>query len=394
MFIARGDLIILRILQAAVCALIPVMIYRSARLMKLGRLTGQLSALLYFFYAPALLISLDFLREGPLALVFIAILYFMALAQWTQKLKWFATAGAAAALCVLGRETLLIAALAPLLLCIRSKTTPELQWKAAACYLTALFIPILAIIAFNLAAYGNFRINIPFGNIEGINADTGNIIVLYLSNLPGRFCDFLSLYELPNSLSVYGHKEMIPFLSIFAIPFNLLAALAFIGAWQCRRSSLAVLTFVSICLFAGIMMHFEIFYRYRLPATPLIALLAGAGAMSLYRHWQQKRFRPLTLSLIFAVLFIALTWVNPDSRRTFNERAAVSRLMIENKRYAEAEKYLLKMADGGYASEVRPGVLLLVQRLFGEGEKAWAEDIASRFGLTIQQMPSDPPATP
>ena len=78
-------------------------------------------------------------------------------------------------------------------------------------------------------------------------------------------------------------------------------------------------------------------------------------------------------------VFIALTWVNPDSRRTFNERAAVSRLLIENKHYAKAEDYLWRMAGDGYAEQIRPGVILLVQRLLADGERARAEEVAGRF---------------
>lgn len=159
--------------------------------------------------------------------------------------------------------------------------------RAVLYYTAAVAGPVLAGAFFNLAAYGCFRVNIPLGHIDGINPDTDNILILYLTNLPGRFCDFLSLYELPNSLSVYAHKEMIPFLEVFAVPFNVLAALAFIGIWKNRRNGLAVLTFISICAFAGIMMHFPVFYRYRLPAVPLIAILAGAGVMALYRYRRQ-----------------------------------------------------------------------------------------------------------
>ena len=80
---------------------------------------------------------------------------------------------------------------------------------------------------------------------------------------------------------------MIPFLKVFAVPFHVLAALAFIGIWKNRCNGLAVLTFISICAFVGIMMHFPVFYRYRLPAVPLIAILAGAGVMALYRYRRQ-----------------------------------------------------------------------------------------------------------
>ncbi len=381
--VARENLIAMRILQAAVCALIPVVVYRTARLMRLGKHVGQISAFLYFFYAPALLISLDFLRAGPLALTFSLTVYFIALGCWTGKNRWFAFAGIFGALCVLGRETFLFVGMVPLLFCLFPKIRKSLSKKASAVYTAALLIPVLGVVVFHFVVYGTLRINIPLDNIDGVGEGTGNIFVLYMRHLSSRFFDFVSSYELPNSLSVYAHQEMIPFLGMFLVPFNVLVALWLIGLWYNRTNRLFLLTTGMVCVFVGTMMHFEIFYRYRIPVVPLIAILAGAGIMALYRWWRRREYWRLTLSLLFMTVFIAMTWVNPDSRRTFNERAAVSRLLIENKHYAKAEDYLWRMAGDGYAKQIRPGVILLVQRLLADGEKARAEEVAGRFNRVL-----------
>lgn len=59
--LASGDLVLMRIFQALLCALIPVFIYKLARLMLFGKNAALLSTFIYCFYGPALLISLDFL---------------------------------------------------------------------------------------------------------------------------------------------------------------------------------------------------------------------------------------------------------------------------------------------------------------------------------------------
>lgn len=386
MAVCRGHLVMMRVLQAAVAAWTPVLIYRSARLMKLGRSTAQIAAFFYFFYAPGLLISLDFLRASLLGLAFICLVYFILLGWRSGRCGWFAVAGVTAAMCILGRETFLVVVVAPLLFYWSPEVRKRLGWKTLACYGVGGVVPVLGVMVFNEVVYGSFQpipnnVDIIMRFYHGNDAvgNLGTALISMFRRIPVQACNFLSMYEVPNSLSVYAHTELIPFLRIFLMPFNILAALAFVGTWYFRRNRLVLMVFLLVCTFAGSLSFFEIFYRFRIPVMPLIAILAGAGVMALYRWWRRREYRVLALSLLFMTVFIALTWVNPDSRRTFNERAAVSRLLIENKHYAKAEDYLWRMAGDGYAEQIRPGVILLVQRLLADGERARAEEVAGRF---------------
>ena len=84
-FISQGSLVLMRLLQAALCALIPVMIYKTGRKIGLAREASQFSSLIYCFYGAAALISLDFLREAPLALCFILFTYLLVSGVLSQK---------------------------------------------------------------------------------------------------------------------------------------------------------------------------------------------------------------------------------------------------------------------------------------------------------------------
>ena len=382
--VTGGSLILMRILQLAVCSLIPVFIYRSARLLGLGRAAGQFGALCYLFYGPAMLISLDFLRAAPLALLFLLFFHLLLLGWRFRSWQYFAAAGGMGALCILGREN--FAAVVPVVLAawLLPAFRERAGWRSAAWYAAALFLPVLAVMLFNLALYGSF---------QPVPGNAGNVFAFYhgsetirhfsslaatlFRSVPVQFCSFLSSYELENSLSFYAHRELIVFLRVFLLPFHLLLALAFVGVWRYRRNGGVRTAFLLAALYAGSLLFFTMFYRFRIPAVPLIALLAGAGIAALTGWWKARNMRALAAVALSGALFLLLTSVTPDSRRSFAERAAVSRILIEQKRFREAESYLAKMARDGH--DIRAGALLLAQRLAASGDSAWARVVVERF---------------
>ncbi|MDR0933346.1 MAG: hypothetical protein LBM70_10070 [Victivallales bacterium] len=167
------------------------------------------------------------------------------------------------------------------------------------------------------------------------------------------------------------------FLRIFILPFNLLLVLAVIGVWRYRKNQAILGVFVLSVLYAGSLLFFTMFYRFRIPDVPLMALLAGTGVAALNDWWKKRDIRTLMIVVISSPLFLYYSSVSPDSRRRFNERATVARLLIENRRFGEAESYLEKMAQDGH--DVRAGAFLLIQRLISTGDSVWAQTVAERF---------------
>lgn len=392
-----GSPVGMRIGQALLCALIPVMIERTGRLMLIGRNAARIAALLYVFYAPALLISLDFLRAAPLGLVFLCFLYALLRGCRRNAPGWFAAAGIAAAGCVLGRENFGPVIFLPLLFLLFPAVRRRISVKkAAGCYLAAAVIPVLAVMVFNAIRYDSFQ-PVPgnAGNVmkfyygESTLRDLGQAAAAVARTVPVQLGNFLSSYELPNSLSVYAHREVLPFLKIFGIPFNFLIAAACVGCFGFRRNRGVLLAALLVCGYAASLLFFTMFYRFRIPAVPLLALLAGAGIWTGYRWIRRRNFRALAAGCGFLLLFLGLTAVDPDSRRSFAERAAVSRLLIDSWRFAEAEAYLKKMKNDGF--EVRPGAKLLIRGLLENGEEKRAAENAIWFFPELQQRkPSGP----
>ena len=377
--LSGGRLWLMRLLQLAVAALIPGIVFRTARILRCGRGPSFAAGLLPCFYAPLVLISLDFLRAAPLALAFallahtLAAFFFPLPRSPRRQRRLPIAAGICAALCALGRENFLALLPIPLLF---------LRRRDALRYLGALFFPLAAVLCFNLLRYGSFQL---------VPGNAGNILSYYgggsggsfaaLKNLvaaiPGHFADFCSSFEQPNSLSVYAHREIIPFLQLLAVPFPLLLTLGSLGAILRRRERAFQAIALMALFYLGSMLFFTVFYRFRIPLVPLLAILAAGVAAPLKRRLRQRSYpAPAAIAAVLTALNLLL-WVDPEPRRTESEHAAVARLLIDNGRFAEAEAYLVRMMARGEAAG--PGVNLLLREMLRAGEAQQAEAVARRF---------------
>ncbi len=379
-----GNLVAMRVLQAVLTALIPVFVYRLGRRLRLGRMPAQLGALCYLFYAPALLISVDFLRAAPLALSFLLYADLLLSGFYRKSTPRLLLAGLMGGLCILGRENFAAVVFLPLFLLFLPKVRRRIGFRRAGGVALLLLLPALAASLFNGVLYGSF---------QPLPGNSGNIMRFYhgeeaahsfrmaaeslLAAVPRQFAAFLSSYELPNSLSVYAHRELIPFLRVFPLTFNLLTGLALLGVWRCRRNPAVWLLSLLILAYMGSMLFFTVFYRFRIPAVPLLAVLAGGGLGSLLEYASKQRWKPFAFALLFLAVYFAVTYVPPDSRRTVEERGTVARVLTLNERYLEAEEYIARMQRDGL--DMRPDALFLAHRLHQAGETARAREVAERF---------------
>lgn len=75
--VTGGKLVLMRLIQICLCALMPVVIFKLCRLLRCNYISSQVAALIYCFYGPAILVSMGILRAGPLALCFISFIYLL-----------------------------------------------------------------------------------------------------------------------------------------------------------------------------------------------------------------------------------------------------------------------------------------------------------------------------
>jgi 4-amino-4-deoxy-L-arabinose transferase-like glycosyltransferase len=345
--VSQGNLVVMRALQALLCALIPVIIYRVGIKLRTGRPAAQLAAVLYCFYGPALLVSLDFLREAPLGLCFIVMTYFLISAFYRKNIREYMIAGALAGLCILGRENFIPVVFVPVALLLLKDVRKYFKLKYAAGYIGAMALLVMPVLFYNYLKFDHFAIipghvNNVIGAYHGEQAvkSTSFAAESILRNIPVQLAKYVSSFEIANSLSVYSHREIIDFFKIFLIPFNLLIALAITASAYKFRNRGVILLVLLIAGYVCSMVFFEMFYRFRVPTVPLLCVLAGVGIAFIISNFECKNYiRAGTALLLTAIIFIP-TWRNSDKLRPPGERRSTAAVLIQNERYAAAEDYI------------------------------------------------------
>lgn len=378
--LSQGNLIIMRLLQAALCALTPVLIYKLSRRLRFDRESSQTGALLYCFYGAAALISLSFLRAGPLAFCYILFAYAMVNAFFKRTVFYYLLAGFAAALCVLGRENFVPVVFAPLLMLFFRDIRGKIKKQYIFAYFSGMLILIAPFSIYNFIRFQSFAI-IPgaFENIFTIfHADRTSRATLstplfhsIFVNLPVQLLKFMSSYEIPNSLSFYAHKEVIDFMAIFIIPFNLLLGVAMTAVFLFKKNKGILFLALSVAAYCGSLLFFDMLYRYRVPVSPLVSLLAGLGIVGIFRR--RPVFYKMAAPLAFVLLFFFLTYSSPNRIRLKSERLSVAKLLIINKQYTKAENYIKKLDDDSIDTD--QVFYMLVESLLKEGENQRANYI-------------------
>lgn len=367
-FISRGDLVIMRILQAAICALIPVMIYKLSVRIRLGRNAAIISSLTYCFYAPAALISLDFLRAGPLSLCFISSVFFLIKAYMTRNSHLYLLGGMLTGTCILGRENFIPVVVVSFACCAIPLIRKRLKTLHVMDYFIGIVAVVLPVTTYNYLVHGSFSI-IPgaLNNIMGVFygkevvAKGGHILLdKIFKNIPVQCQKFLSSYEIPNSLSVYAHKELIDFLNVLCLPFNLIIAFAMLSVCMMGKKRGLIFVALAVMAYVASISCFDMLYRYRIPCVPLLCCLAGAGISFVMMKNNKGVIRIISVIAVLLILFI--TYENPNKMRPASERIAVAIALVETGRLEKAESYLDKLSIDSIDTRVLRIRLIEAQR--------------------------------
>ena len=370
---SSGKLFVMTMLQGIMCALIPPVIYKLCRAIRMNRRSSALSALLYCFYGPASLLSLALLRAVPLSLCFALTALFIVRGFTGKSSVKYLIAGVFAGMCMLGRENFIPVVYAPLALLIFKDIRHYFRWKHLAWYSVAVLLTIAPAIIYNTILYSSPSI-VP-GHLDNIFTDhhreargLSEMVTSVIRKLPIQFNRFVSSYELDNSVSFYAHRDIIPFMNILFIPYNALLALAVVALiWIKKLNRGRLLIAVLIAAYIVSMLPFDVYYRYRIPLVPLLAVLAGAGFECIISG---KKLLTRLMTILVALLIFCMTWTTPGKLRRHNERYAVADILINNKAFDRAEKYMDELDRDGVPSRTPRLRLVRALVLNGQFEKA------------------------
>ena len=153
-----------------------------------------------------------------------------------------------------------------------------------------------------------------------------------------------------------------------SLPITLLFALCFAAAYSRKRS-----IYLILLLIAGYfrsLVFCEIYYRFRIPALPLLCMAGGAGVMQLSVLFKKRS--KLAFVFLLPVLIAFTLWLDmtPEKLIQKSEREATVRFFLDRKQYAKAGELLLKYRTCGVASP--PGERFLLGLLVRDGKQTEA----------------------
>ena len=187
--------------------------------------------------------------------------------------------------------------------------------------------------------------------------------LLVIKKIPHTIFNIISPFEMPNSLSFYAHREAIPFLKILCYPITL--HFAFIPVVLLAKSKVKWLLLLLISGYFASIIFCDIYFRFRIPALPLLTLLSGIGIVEIYRAFRDKSIK--LLAVVPILLAIGLIYFTiPERLLPSSEKDATVRFFMDKKDFDKAGNLLLKYRTLGIPSI--QGEKVLIYLLVKEGK--------------------------
>ena len=353
-YCSYGNLIIMRILQAALCSFIPVYIYKLSRKLRIGRENSQIAAFIYCLYGAAAMVSLSFSSNAVTALLFLMFIYFLIKSFLSQKWYNYGLTGFFAAFSLLfgGVTFLPVLCIVPLAALLSSKVRRRLNSKK----ITILILTFMAIMV-PAVVFGRF----PFRTFNF----TGGLHSLF---------PLFSSYEIPESVSLYSYADILDFMKIFIVPFNFLVIMVLLSFTIKKRESVVFFIGLFIISYFIFILYPHNSYCNRAPVVPIMCVLAGTTIFGIRN--EKSKLKIITL-LLAASIFTFLTYKNPDSMRSDNEKRAVADILTRAGRYEKATAYLDKLENEGIASTDQ--WVELIKSICRSGDVQWSLEVEYLF---------------
>jgi hypothetical protein len=164
---------------------------------------------------------------------------------------------------------------------------------------------------------------------------------------------------------------------ILFLPFNLLAGFGILGAYFKRKNPGVIFIALSAAAYVGTMIFFDMFYRFRIPTVPLMALLAGAGIAGIYK---MRNSAKIALPLIFVIVFFFLTYTNPNKLIPKQEKINLIKVLIKTGRYEKAERKIIELEKTGERNDALCSEL--IRAMLKNNERNEAEQFILKLQTT------------
>jgi hypothetical protein len=195
----------------------------------------------------------------------------------------------------------------------------------------------------------------------------------FTSGLHSLFPIFSS-YEIPESVSLYSYADILDFMKIFIVPFNFLVIMVLLSFTIKKRESVVFFIGLFIISYFIFILYPHNSYCNRAPVVPIMCVLAGTTIFGIRN--EKSKLKIITL-LLAASIFTFLTYKNPGSMRSDNEKRAVADILTRAGRYEKATAYLDKLENEGIASTDQ--WVELIKSICRSGDVQWSLEVEYLF---------------
>jgi hypothetical protein len=275
---------------------------------------------------------------------------------------------------MLGRENFIPVVYLPILFWIFPKIRKKVKYSSIIIYIACSIFIMLPILLYNFYHTGSLAIlpgngkNV-FEFMQGKGSYSTPFVaaLLVIKKIPNTIYNIISPFELPNSLSIYAHREAIPLLKILNYPITL--HFAFIPAMLLSKSKIKWLLLILVGGYFASIIFCDIYFRFRIPALPLLTLISSMGIIEIYRAIRDKSIKMLTIIPVL-LAFVLIYFTVPERLLPSSERDATVRLFMDRKDFDKAGSLLLKYRKLGVPSPQGEKVLIYLLVKEGKNQEA------------------------
>ncbi len=183
----------------------------------------------------------------------------------------------------------------------------------------------------------------------------GHHPVGYAVLLVRKFLLFFNHYELPDNQSYAHHRRLLPILQLPLLTFGLLLPLAAAGiALSALRWRDLLVLYVTGGAYAGTVMLFFNFGRFRLPIVPVLMLFAGYAVIGAAAVLRQAGYGRIALAALAGLLAFGLVGLDLENDPVYlgQSHAQLAELLLRSGRPGEADaesRESIRLLEGFYA---------------------------------------------
>ncbi len=200
-----------------------------------------------------------------------------------------------------------------------------------------------------------------------------------------KFLLFFNYFEIPDNYNIYYFHKISPILKMPFIRYGLIVPLALTGMlMNSGKFRKLMLLYLFIIVYAGTVIIFHVYARYRLTAAPFFIIFAASALIAYYEMITKRNWKKLMVFLSFSIIFWFFSHMDVANYTLARSYYTQGFIMSQENRFPEALDLYEKAIeiDPNYSEAYNNiGRILYSHQRYDEAEKYWMKSLESNPDL-------------